>query len=166
MSTLLASKVKARAKAKVRETLVIVDRRGIFPESVPTSREAKAKAKDSKDSVTTAARRAIPQVSAPKAKKEESQKEKETATQEKAEDRGVRERGFGRRMEKNLKDTGSGSSRRRKSQLETFIRLGMWKRTSTRRLRDDQKASPQNIGQHTPDIFAVDAERSWDSTTK
>ncbi len=79
-----------------KETVTIVDRRGVFPESAPTSRKAKAKAEDPKESVTTAVRRAIPRESAPKAKKEESQKEQETATREKAKDRGVGERGFGR----------------------------------------------------------------------
>ena len=88
------SKVKARAKAK--ETVTIVDHQGITQESAPTRKSAKAKARDSKENVPIAARRVIPQGSAPKAKKEESQKEKETVTKEKAKDRGVGEREFGK----------------------------------------------------------------------
>ncbi len=53
---------------------------------------AKAKARDSKENVTSAVQRAIPQASAPKAKKEESQREKERATKEEATDHGVGER--------------------------------------------------------------------------
>jgi hypothetical protein len=92
----LASQVKAKAKANAKEkdTFIFVDRRGIFPESALSSREAKAKAKDSKENATTAVRKAIQQESAPKAKKEESQKERERATKEKAKDRGVGEGGF------------------------------------------------------------------------
>ncbi len=57
---------------------------GRFPESAPISR-----AKDSKESVTIAARKAIPEESAPTAKKEESQKESDVVTEEKGKDRGV-----------------------------------------------------------------------------
>ena len=63
-------------------------------------------------------RRVIPQESARTAKKEESQNEKETATKEKAKDRGLGEREFGRFMEKNRKEAGSGNNRRRRSQPE------------------------------------------------
>ncbi len=90
----MASKVNTKAQAK--ETVIIVDRRDIFPESALTNAKAKAKTKDSKESVTTAVRRAILQVSAPQAKKVESQKEKETATRIVQTDRSVGERGFGR----------------------------------------------------------------------
>ena len=45
VSMLLASKVKAKAMAKARETVTTVDRRGIFPESAPTNRKAKARAR-------------------------------------------------------------------------------------------------------------------------
>ena len=97
---------------------------GITQESAPTHEIVKNKAMSSKDNVTTAARRAIPQGSAQKAKKEESQKEKETVTRGKAKDRGDGEKEFGKWMEKNLKETGGGISRRRKNQLEVSSLVG------------------------------------------
>ncbi len=56
----------------------------------------KAKARDARVNVTTAVKIVIPQEGASKAKKEESQKEKEKFTKDKARDRGVGEKGFGR----------------------------------------------------------------------
>ncbi len=50
---------------------------------------------------------------------------------------------------------GSGNSRRRKSLLEASSRL--------ERRSGDQESG---LGQYTPDIFAVDAERSGDNITK
>ncbi len=88
-STLLASKVKATARAKAKETVTSTDGRGVFPESAPTNRKAKTRAGDSKENVTSAVRRAIPQGVARKAKKEENQQENETATKGKAKDREV-----------------------------------------------------------------------------
>ena len=55
----MASKVKARAKAQANETVTIVDHQGITQESAPTRKRAKAKARDSKESVATVAKRAI-----------------------------------------------------------------------------------------------------------
>ncbi len=46
----------------------------------PTSQRAKAKARDSEENVTIVAKRAIPQRSAQKAKKEEAKRERETAS--------------------------------------------------------------------------------------
>ncbi len=60
-------------------------------------------------------RRAIPQGSAQKTKKEESQQEKETVTKGKAKDRGIGAKEFGNSTQKN-KQIGSGISRRRKKQ--------------------------------------------------
>ncbi len=82
-----APKAKAKAKATIKKTVTIADRQGIFPESAPTNRKAKAMAKDSKENLMIAAVRAIPQ--ARKANKEKNQKEKETDTEGKAKDRGV-----------------------------------------------------------------------------
>ncbi len=74
---LLHSKVRAKAKEKEEETATIADRPGIIPESAPTRKRARVKEKVSKESITTAARRVIPQGSAPKANTEEGPKEKE-----------------------------------------------------------------------------------------
>ena len=62
------------SKAKSEETHTIVDRPGIAQGSAPTRKRARVRAKAFKESVTTAARRAIPQGNAPKAKKEGSQR--------------------------------------------------------------------------------------------
>ncbi len=70
------SKVKARPKARASETVTIVDHQDITQKSAPTNRRAKAKARDTKDNATTVARRAIPQGSAQKAKKEGSQRKR------------------------------------------------------------------------------------------
>ncbi len=100
-TVLTHSASKARAKAK--EIVTLADRPGIARESAHTCprsahacQKARAKAKDCKESVTSAVRRVILQESARRAKKEESQKGKETVTKEKAKDRGVGERKFGR----------------------------------------------------------------------
>ncbi len=66
----------SKEKAKEKGIVEIAYRRDIFPESAPISRQAKARAKDSKENAITAVRKAIPQESAPMAKKEESKKEK------------------------------------------------------------------------------------------
>ena len=67
-----ASKVKARAT----ETVKFVDHQGITQESAPARKKARVRATDSKESVTSAARRAIPQGNGPKAKKEGSQRKR------------------------------------------------------------------------------------------
>ncbi len=87
VSTLLASKAKARAQAN--QIVTSADRRGLFPESTPTNREAQTRAVESKGNATLAVKRAIPQGSARKAKTETNRKEKETHTKGKAKDRGV-----------------------------------------------------------------------------
>ncbi len=86
----------SKEKAKEKENVITLDRREFFPESAPISRKAKARAKDSKESVTIAARKAIPPEGAPKSNKEESQKEREMATKETAKDRGTGARAFGK----------------------------------------------------------------------
>ena len=80
----LRSKAKAKAKERAKETVIIADRPGISPENAPTRKRARVKEKVSKESVITAARRVIPQGSAPKAKMEGSRREKEIATNETA----------------------------------------------------------------------------------
>ncbi len=96
VSTPLVSEVQARAKAKAKETVTIVHHQGITQESAPTRTRARAKARDSKENVATAVRRAIPQGSARKAKKEKRLKENETATKDRAKDRGVGAKEFGK----------------------------------------------------------------------
>ena len=51
---------------------------------------------DSKESVVTVVRRAIPRGNAPRAKKEERQKEKETVTKEKVKELGAGAKEFGK----------------------------------------------------------------------
>ena len=96
VSTLLRSKAKAREK--VKETVTIADRPGTTRGSAPTCKRAKAKAKVSREKVTTAGRRVTLQESAPRAKMEESPKGNEKVT--KAKEPGVGERVFGQLTEK------------------------------------------------------------------
>ncbi len=72
----------------------------------------RAKAKVSKENVTTAERR-VARKGVPRAKMEESPLGKETVTKEKVKDRGAGERVSGRWTEKSHRESGSGSSRRR-----------------------------------------------------
>ena len=103
------------SKAKSKLTVRIADRPGITPGNALARRRAKVMAKAFRESVTIAAKRAIQQGCAQRAKKEECQKENEIVTKEKAKDRGVGERAFGRWTEKSHKESGGGSSRRRKT---------------------------------------------------
>ena len=90
------SRAKEKAKAKAREIVITADRPDITRDNVRTHKRAKAKARDSKESVITGVRRAIPRGNAPRAKKEERQKEKETVTQEKVKERGAGAKEFGK----------------------------------------------------------------------
>ena len=110
----MPSASKAKAKAKAKETVIIADRLDTTQGNAPTSQRARARARDSKENVTTSARKGIPRGSARKARNEESQKEKQTVTKGKVTD-GVGERASGKSTEKNLKEIGNGT-RRRKSQ--------------------------------------------------
>ncbi len=73
---LSASRAKAKAKAQVKETAILADRRDTTRENAPTSQKEKARARDFKDSVTIAARKGIQHRSARNARKEESRKDK------------------------------------------------------------------------------------------
>ncbi len=99
-----------------------MDHRGVAPETAPISRRAKARAKDSKEDVTTAAQKDIPQGDARNSKKEGSQKDKETITKGMVKD-GVGEKAFGMSTGKTPKEIGSKSSWRRRSLLEASSRL-------------------------------------------
>ncbi len=157
VSTHLASK----AKAKANEIVTTADRQGTTREIAPTHRRAKAKAKDSKENVTTAVNIVIPQGNA---RKEERQKEKATVTKAKAKDRGVGVKESGKKTGGSLKETGSGSKRRRKNPLGASSRSERREPTSTKAAaRRSEGQGPRTIGQYMPEIFAVNAEKSGDS---
>ena len=72
----VASRAKAKAKAKANEIVIITDHRDTTQGNAAISKKEKAKAKDSKETVTTAAREGIPHGSVRKARKEESQRKR------------------------------------------------------------------------------------------
>ncbi len=104
----------SKAKAKAKEIFTSAGRLDATQGDAPTSQSARARARDSKENVTIAAREGIPHGNARNAKKEESQKEKVTVTKGRAKD-GVGERASGKSTEKNLKEIRHGN-RRRKNQ--------------------------------------------------
>ncbi len=112
---LLHSKVRAKVKEKEKEIVTLADRPGLSLENVHTRKKARAKKEVARESVTTAARRVIPQGSVPKAKKEEKREEKETVIKAKAKERGTGERVCGRLTERN-QESGHGNSQKKKSQ--------------------------------------------------
>ena len=87
------------------------------------TKRARANEKVFMGSVISAARRVIPQGSAPKAKKEERQKEKETVIKAKAKERGIGERVCGRLTERK-QESGNGNSQKKKSQQGALGQLG------------------------------------------
>ncbi len=102
----MPSVTNSKAEAKANETVMIADRLRATEGYAPTSQRARARARDSKETVTSAARKGIPHGSARKARKEESQKENETVTKGKVKDR-IGERAFGKSTKKNLKEIGT-----------------------------------------------------------
>ncbi len=66
-----------KAKANAKKIGNIADRQDTTQRSALTRQKEKARARNSKESVATAARKGIPQGNARKVRKEESQKEKE-----------------------------------------------------------------------------------------
>ncbi len=105
-------KGKGKSKGKGKGDRLNCDSRGHYSRECPY--QPQGKAIDSKEDVATAAREGIPHGSAQEARNQESHKKKEKVTDIKVK-YGVVENAFGKSTEKNLKEIGSWT-RRRKSQ--------------------------------------------------
>ncbi len=127
----LASRAKAKAKAKAREIVATADRQKLSKRmSLPAKK--KSKGAGFQGHCYNCGEKGIPRGSARKARNDDSRKKKGTVTKEKVQD-GVVEQASGKSTEKSLKETGSGSSQKRKKACWQH-RVG-WKGEGARRRR-------------------------------
>jgi hypothetical protein len=119
--------------------------------TVPIRKRARAKARVSKENVTTAEKKATLQENAPKEKATKAkEKEKEKVTRAKAKEPGDGERACGQWTEKG-QEIGTGHSRRKRSRRGASDQLRGPRRRSTSMRRDMKK-------------FVDQSREQWDSS--